>query len=198
MTERSATLHDAISQRRSSRRFSAKAISSEALQRLSWAAQGATDESGNRTAPSADALHPLRLFASVGRVEQHSPGLFEAKGKDRGDLVCLREGDVRAELEQCAIDDQPWIGQAAAIITVCADLVAPAVEFAEQPPYGSRGRRYVYIEAGAVAQNIALQAVSEQLGCVLVAGFQDAATANVLGLKAPYMPVLHLCLGVPE
>lgn len=197
MSGTTMTLHDAIVQRRSWRKFSAQAIRHDALKRLLWAAQGTTDDSGKGTVPSAGALQPLRLFVSAGRVEGHDPGIFEATANS-GVPTRVRDGDVRAELQRCAIDDQPWIGQAAAVITVCADFVSPAHEFAEQPPYGVRGRRYVYIEAGAAAQNMALQAASEQLGCVVVAGFRDEATADVLRLEPPYMPVLHLCLGAPS
>lgn len=156
-----------------------------------------TDEFGNRSVPSAHALRPLRLFVATGTVEGHAPGLFAAE-PGSGALTLVRERDVRAELEECALDEQPWIGQAAAVMTLCADFVAPARDFAEQPPYGARGARYVYIEAGAAAQNVALQATAEGLGCVLVGGFRDDATAAVLGLELPYAPVLHLCLGVPS
>jgi nitroreductase len=135
------------------------------------------------------------MLVSIGHIERYGAGLFEAE-VGSGELTYIRAGDIRRELEHCAIDQQPWIVQAAGIITLCADFAARAHEFAEQPPYSSRGSRYVYIEAGAAAQNVALQAAAEQLGCVLVAGFQDEATAKVLKLEPPYRPVLHLCLGV--
>ena len=105
--------------------------------------------------------------------------------------------DFRADLETVALEDQPWICNAAGIITICADMVAATLAFADQPPYGTRRLRHVHIEAGAVAQNIYLQAASEGLACVLVAGFQDEATAGVLNLAAPVAPVLHMCFGWP-
>jgi len=49
-----------------------------------------------------------------------------------------------------------------------------------------------------MAHNIQLQAVELGIGCVLVAGFQDEATAAVLGLEPGLTPVLHLCLGVAK
>lgn len=191
------TLQDAIVSRRSCRRFSTAAIPGDALQRLLWAAQGITGNTGNRTVPSAHELHPLRLFVAVGHVENREPGLF-ACDLEGEPLRPVDSRDIRAELQACAIDDQPWLGQAAAIITVCADFVTPTRAFADQPPYGTRAMRYVHIESGAAAQNMALQAAAEELGCVLVAGFHDEATAAVLGIEAPYAPVLHLCLGWPS
>lgn len=197
METQNQSLQEAILQRRSCRSFLAQAISFEALQRLLWAGQGRTDDSGNLTAPSADALHPLRLRVAVGNVERLNPGLFEFEASN-GMLNPIHKNDVRTDLERCAIGDQPWVREAACVISVCADFVSPAHEFADQPPFGERGSRYVTIEAGASAQNVALQATAEGIGCVLVAGFRDEAAAHVLELQAPYRPVLHLCLGVPS
>lgn len=56
----------------------------------------------------------------------------------------------------------------------------------------------MHTEAGAAAQTISLQAVAEGLGCVLVAGFKDEATAGVLNLEPPLAPVLHMCFGWPS
>jgi nitroreductase len=53
------------------------------------------------------------------------------------------------------------------------------------------------MEAGAAAQNVLLQATAEGLGCVLIAGIDDEATAKALGLEPPMVPLLHLCFGWP-
>ena len=190
------SLFEAISGRRSHRAFGDQAVSSTALHNMLWAAQGQTDEIGNRTAPSAHALHPLRLLVTIGNVEGMTDGVYMANS-DAKSLTQVMDHDVRGELERAALDDQPWIGRAAGIITICADLASPTRAFADQPPFGARGLRYVYIEAGAAAQNVHLQAVSEGLGCVLVAGFRDEETADVLNIKAPIAPILHLCFGWP-
>lgn len=186
-----------LSQRRSCRSFSDRPVSRLALQNMLWAAQGVTDDRGNRTAPSAHGLRPLRLLVAIGHVEGKPPGVYSV-GSDAETLTQTIDHDRRQALEQAALEDQPWIGKAAGIITIAADLVSPTKAFAEQPPYGERGRRYVYIEAGAAAQNISLQAAAEGLGSVLVAGFRDEVTADVLGLEAPIAPILHVCFGWPD
>lgn len=190
------SLERALSLRRTRRDFEDRAVPLESVQRLLWAAQGITDDSGRRTAPSAHALHPLRLLLVAGGITDLDPGVYSV-GKDARSLTPVIEHDVRSELESVALEDQPWIGQAAGIISICADFVAPCQAFSDQPPFGARGSRYVYIEAGAAAQNTQLMAVAMGLGCVLVAGFRDEATAEVLGLEAPVAPVLHLCFGWP-
>ena len=190
------SLTQALAGRRTRREFSPDAIPRAALQRLLWAACGRSGPDGGLTVPSAHALQPLRLFVSIGRVDEVEPGLYAVDDGSQ-DLRLHKGEDVRSELQAAALEDQPWIGSAAAIVTVCADLVAATTAFAEQPPYGTRGRRYVHIEAGAAAQNIYLQAAAEDLACVLVAGFHDEATAAALGLAAPLAPVLHMCIGRP-
>lgn len=191
------TLAQAMAERRTHREFSQQAVSLQVVQRLLWAAYGVSEDDGKRTSPSAHALHPLRIYACAGRVEGVEPGVYAIAPNAR-DMKLHIDHDVRADLETAALEDQPWIGKAAGIITICADMVAATSAFADQPPYGTRGQRYVHIEAGAAAQNIYLQAAAEGLACVLVAGFQDEATAGVLNLAAPVAPVLHMCFGWPE
>ena len=191
------SLQAAISKRRSQREFDDRQVPQNVLHRLLWAGQGITGEGGKRTAPSAHAQHPLELLVVGGNIENLEPGVHKVAG-DCKTLSPVIQGDLRHELQDAALEEQPWIGQAAGIITVCADFAAPCRAFAEQPPYGTRGVRYVYIEAGAAAQNIQLMAVAEGLACVLVAGFEDEATSKLLGLEAPFAPILHICFGWPS
>lgn len=191
------TLSQAFARRRTCREFQERGISIESLHRLLWAAQGITSETGKRTAPSAHALHPLRLMVAAGNVEDLEPGVYSVSG-DTSSLTQSVHQDVRARLEAAALDEQPWIGTAAGIISICADFVTPSQDFADQPPFGRRGPNYVFIEAGAAAQNIYLQAVAEGLGCVLVAGFKDEATAEILGIGRPLAPVINMCFGWPQ
>lgn len=186
---------DVMSRRRSQREFNEGAIDLNCLNRLIWAAQGKTNENGGRTVPSAHAVHPLRLFVNVSNVHGLDCGLYAVES-DTSELKKIHDRDISFELQEAAVDDQTWIGNAAAILSICADFVAPCIAFADQPPFGRRGSRYVYIEAGAAAQNVQLQAAFEEIGSVLVAGFNDEMTGHALGLTAPLAPVLHLCLGM--
>lgn len=110
-------------------------------------------------------------------------------------MRCQHTSDIRSALREAAVDDQYWITDAACTLTISADFVTPCKSFADQKPYGSRGSRYVFIEAVAAAQNILLQAVAEGVGAVMVAGFDDSATAEYLGLAPHIAPVLHICAG---
>lgn len=190
------TLHEAITARRSCRSFSSQSVSFGMVERLLWAGQGVTDDAGNRTAPSAHALQPMHMCVVARRIHGIEGGIYNVAPGDL-ELDIITAADVRFQLEQAAYDDQPWIAEAAAIICLCADMLAPANEFASQSPYGMRGYRYAYIEAGAAAQNMALQAAEEDLGAVLVAGFRDEAVASILRLEPHIAPIALLCIGRP-
>lgn len=188
------TLVQALSRRRTVRDFSAASIPIETLKKLLWAAQGITAKDGKRTAPSAHAMHPLKLFVLANCVTSIEKGLYVVDQADLA-LSAVSTSDLRVALRQAAIGAPEWITDAACVIAICADLVAPSRAFAEQKPYGMRGARYVYLEAGAAAQNLQLQAAAEGLGCVLVGGFDDEAAVDVLELEPPFMPIVFVCVG---
>jgi SagB-type dehydrogenase family enzyme len=49
--------------------------------------------------------------------------------------------------------------------------------------YGQRGHRYVHIEVGHVGQNVSLQAISLNLGAVMIGAFGDEEVKEVLGIE---------------
>jgi SagB-type dehydrogenase family enzyme len=63
--------------------------------------------------------------------------------------------------------------------------------------YGERGVRYVFMEAGHAAQNIHLQAVSLNLGTVVIGAFRDDQVKSVLGLQPDESPLLLMPAGKP-
>lgn len=191
-----ASFEHTVRSRYSCRDFSPQTVPRALLDRLLGAAQGITHADGKRSVPSAGALYPLQLLAIAGRIHD----LYAATYTFDPESCMLKkhiDHDIRDALQQAALEDQPWIGQAAGIITICADMEAATQAFGDQPPYETRGQRYAWIEAGAAAQNIQLQATAEGLGSVLVAGFRDKATAEALALEAPITPLIHLCFGWP-
>ncbi|MFC1699901.1 nitroreductase family protein, partial [Candidatus Omnitrophota bacterium] len=58
------SIEQAISQRRSIRKFNPQQLSLESLSQLLWSAQGITDSGRSlRAAPSAGALYPMEIYA---------------------------------------------------------------------------------------------------------------------------------------
>lgn len=191
------SLAHALAQRRTTREFSDKPITRQALEKLLWAAQGITCQDGKRTVPSAHALHPLRLYVQTNHVIGLDTGLYNVDVFDQ----CLRQindSDLRWALRDAAIGDPEWMTDASCIIIICADMSTPNQTFADQKPHGIRGTRYVYLEAGAAAQSLQLQAVVEGVAGVLVGGFDDEMTSEVLALPVPLAPIIQFCVGYAE
>jgi len=159
------SVEEALSKRRSIRTYSGENLTIEEVSQLLWAAQGITSPWGGRTAPSAGALYPLELYLIVGDIEGIDKGVYKYRPEEH-ELEKVAEGDKRAELAEAAVR-QEHVRDAA------IDIVFTAVYARTTWKYGERGVRYVYMEAGHAAQNVYLQAVSLNLGTVVIGAFFD-------------------------
>jgi SagB-type dehydrogenase family enzyme len=172
----------ALAGRSSVRSFSNEAVGVDELSQLLWASQGVTHGQGRRTAPSAGALYPLALYVIAGNVTALPAGIYRYEPVDHR-LTVVTSGDRRGDLADAALG-QSAVRSAAVVIAVIADYHRTTVK------YGERGIRYVHLEAGHAAQNIALQATALGLGTVMIGAFSDDAVSAVL--KASGRQALYL------
>jgi SagB-type dehydrogenase family enzyme len=170
------SLEECLAARRSVRSYGARALTLSEVSQVLWAAQGITDAHGHRTAPSAGALYPVKLYLAVGEVSGLSPGLYEYH-PDGHALTLVKEGDPRRDLTQAALSQQ-CVGAAKACLVIAA---VPSVTEAK---YGGRAMRYIDNEAGCICQNIYLQCQALGLGTVCIGAFDDTWVAEVVGTDA--------------
>lgn len=168
-------LTDVLAARRSRRSFAPGSLGLNEIGQLLWSAAGSTDTltGATRTAPSAGATHPLEIYLVVAAGEV-PPGVYRYDRAAHA-LVMLRAGDVRAELAAAALG-QEWVARAPVTLVVAADFTRTTAV------YGERGIRYVYLEAGHVAQNLCLAAEALGLGTVVVGAFRDAEARQALAV----------------
>ncbi|WP_346093785.1 SagB/ThcOx family dehydrogenase [Streptomyces olivaceiscleroticus] len=169
--------------RRSTRRFGTQSLSIVQVALLARAAQGRTTGE-RRSCPSAHALYPLTLTVVAGKVDGLAAGIYQYE-PERDALTLIADGDHRDRVAGTTLVDHAWLREAAALLLLSGDLEAAVQHFADQPPLGRRGARYVWLEAGHASQNIYLQAAEADLGAVLVAGFDDE---RLLGLTPAVVP----------
>ena len=93
------TLEEALAKRRSVRDFRSDPLKDEEIGQLLWAAQGITDPSGRRTAPSAGNLQSLEL--SVLTCE----GVYQYLPQEHA-LKQHLSGDLHLELSAAALDQE--------------------------------------------------------------------------------------------
>lgn len=187
------TVEQAIRERRSIRHYGDRPLSLEELSQLAFAAQGITATSGGRSlraAPSAGALYPIELYLAVHRVAGLSSGLYHYLPESHA-LERIRGGDLREELTAGCLG-QSFVGEANVV------FIMTAVYERTTRRYGSRGERYVHMEAGHISQNLYLQAASLGLGSVAVGAFRDEDLDLLLGLDSSDQACLYLhAVGVP-
>jgi len=185
------TIEEAITDRRSVRRYKNEALTLSQLSQILWAAQGITTAGSYRAIPSAGATFPLEVYVLVG--EQTVAGLkagiyrYETHGHS---LRPHLDGDLRQELAEAALNQR--------FIAICPiDIVVCAIFTRTTNRYGKRGEMYVHIEAGHLGQNVALQAVALGLGTVMIGAFDDYEVSKVLRIKEPLKPLYIIPVGKP-
>ena len=180
------SVETALSQRRSIRAYSGDKLTIEEVSQLLWSAQGITAPWGGRTAPSAGALYPLELYLVVGDVEGIDKGVYQYRPEEH-ELEKVTDGDIRAELADAALGQE-------CVRDGAIDLVFTAVYERTIGKYGESGIRYAHMEVGHAAQNVYLQAVSLDLGTVVIGAFDDSKVKKVVNLGERENPLyIFLC-----
>jgi len=184
-TKGKTSLEEALSLRRSVRAFNTEALSLAEVGQLMWAAQGITEPMrGRRTAPSAGATYPIEVFLVSRRgFGRYVVGAHSIEWYDMSDL---RGALADACAKQDCVRDAPM------------DIVIASVPARTTPKYRDRAGRYIYLEAGHVAQNILLEATAMGLGAAPIGAFLEEQVSKVLGLPSNYFPLYVIPVGHPR
>jgi len=198
------SIEEAITKRRSIRRYRPESLTLSQLSQILWSAQGITRDGKLRAAPSAGATYPLEIFAVIGKQaiiviaseakqspsrEELPAGIYHYE-VDSHSLGLHFRGDLRLDLARAALD-QGFIADAPVNIVICA--IYPRTSYT----YGRRGERYVHMEVGHVGENIHLQAVALGLATVEIGAFDDEEVRKVLGLEEQIKPLYIMPIGKP-
>ncbi len=186
-------MNEALKKRISCRNFSPKSILMSQLSSILWAGQGVISQKYDqrRTAPSAGSTFPLELMVAVRKegVDELEAGLYQYVSADHG-LKRIGETDIARDIS-AACFNQEFLKHAAVTVLIASNNERTTRMYAE------RGERYVYMESGAVMQNIALESVELGLGTVIVGAFDDEAIAGLFGLET-LRPLALMPVGYPK
>lgn len=188
------SLDQALKQRKSVRDFQDRSISLGQLSYLLWASSGiqrTEDGYEFRTAPSAGALYPIETYIVANNVKTLEPGVYHY-GIRAHQLEQLAQGDFRRQIAAAALG-QEMCAAAGAV------FVWSAVFERCRWKYGQRAYRYIYLDAGHIAENFALAAVSINLGtCEIGALFDDHINA-IVGIEGVEESVICMAVvGAPR
>jgi SagB-type dehydrogenase family enzyme len=185
---KNANLYEVVLKRRSVRDYAPeRALSLGTLSALLWATQGITAEAGDyqfRSAPSAGGLFPIETYLMVRKVEGLEQGMYHFRPY-AFDLEIIKLGDFSRSLAQAAL------GQSM-VANAQVTFMWTAIIERSKWKYRQRAYRYIYLDAGHIAQNLYLAGTAEGLGiCGIGALFDDTVNA-LIGVDGVEETVLYM------
>jgi SagB-type dehydrogenase family enzyme len=185
---------EVLQRRKSIRLFSSISLSKVDLAFLLWASTGIQrTEHGYefRTAPSAGALYPVETYLAANNVEDVGNGVYHYDIRNHL-LEEIKTGNFGKVLAHAALDQE-----------MCAKAPAVFIWTAffrrSKWKYAQRAYRYIYLDAGHVAQNLALAAASINCGSCQVGAFFDDEVNSVVDVDGvEESTILLSAVGYPK
>lgn len=185
--EPSLDLIEILKKRGSLRNYSSKPLQLDQLAFLLWASTGIRQIQGTRefrVAPSAGALYPIETYLLINKVEGLAEGIYHyniaAHTLEQIVLGNFAENLGHAALEQKMCIDAPVV------------FIWTAIFERSRWKYKQRAYRYIYLDAGHIAQNLALSATSIGLGSCQIGAIFDDEINKLLGIDGIEESAIYL------
>ena len=180
---------DVLQKRKSIRSFSTQTLSKVDLAFLLWASTGIQrTEHGYefRTAPSAGALYPIETYIAANNLEDVERGIYHYDIKNHL-LEEIALGNFGDKLAHAALGQE-----------MCADaavvFIWTGIFGRSKWKYRQRAYRYIYLDAGHIAQNLGLAATSIACGSCEVGAFFDDEVNSIVQIDGLDESALCLCV----
>lgn len=188
VTDGDTSIEKSLLERRSIREYSDTPLSIDEIGQLAWAAQGITDDLREfRTAPSAGATFPIEISFILTNVADTDDGVYRYDNR-RHSLEKIIDKDLRRDVYRAALMQDP-------VVEAPVVMIISGVPERTEQRYGDRARRYMYMEAGHVAQNVYLQGVALEIGTVVIGAFDDRRVGEVMQFGEGEHPLYIMPLG---
>jgi SagB-type dehydrogenase family enzyme len=183
-----ANIWEVFFKRRSERDYSRdEVMPPDALSLLLWATQGITAAAGNfqfRSAPSAGGLYPIETYLFVRSVGDLEQGLYHFRPLEF-DLEFIKPGDFGRSLAEAALG-QGMLAEAQVV------FIWTAVVARSKWKYRQRAYRYIYLDAGHIAQNLYLAGTAAGIGVCGIGAFFDDQVNGLIGVDGTEETALYL------
>ncbi len=178
-----------INLRQSVRNYQEKNISLPELSYLLWCTQGVKEVISNiatrRTVPSAGARHALETVLLVNKVEGLEAGIYRYLSMEHQLGVLKRDNFIVNDIVKASFG-QDFIRHSA------VTFIWIAVIYRMKWRYGERAYRYIFLDAGHVAQNLYLAAEAIDCGVCAIAAFSDDELNSLLNLDGKEQFVIYM------
>ncbi len=179
------SLEETLWQRKSTRAFSDKVLTTKQIGQLLWAAQGVNRTANqHRTAPSAGGTYPLEIYYIV------ADGVYHYL-PDEHAAVQVQSGNVWNALSKEGLSTN------SAYDAPCVFVISAVIE-RTYSKYKEEAERYVYLEGGHAAQNLLLQLIPLGLGGVPNGSVLTPKAKDILGIPKEEKPIYILAVGSPK
>jgi SagB-type dehydrogenase family enzyme len=181
------SLDQCLHQRKSIRRYANKPLTTAQLSYLLWAIAGIQRSMGEfhfRPAPSAGALYPIETYLIVNNVDGISQGIYHYAIRPHA-LEELKLGDFRNDIVQ-ATQGQRMHAFAGVVI------IWTAIFQRSKFRYHDRAYRLIYLDAGHIAQNLALTAVGLGLASCQVGAYFDDEVNSLIGVDGTEESIIYM------
>ena len=136
--------------------------------------------------PSGGARYPLEVYLGIQRVDGIEPGIYHYNVKEHFLEALATEPEYLESLKEGLY--YPWSRDAAVIFLITA------VWDRNMMKYQDRGYRIVLMEAGHMAQNLALTAAALGIGCCNSVGFHNQRIEEALDIEREDENSLYMAL----
>lgn len=168
---------EVLSRRKSIRNFSTQPLSKVDLAFLLWASTGIQRiEQGYefRTVPSAGALYPTETYIAANNIEDVEKGIYHYNIKNHI-LEQIKPGNYGEALTHAALNQNMCA-------TASVVFIWTAIFGRSKWKYSQRAYRYIYLDAGHVADNLALAATSINCGSCHIGAFFDDEINSIVDI----------------
>jgi nitroreductase len=173
-------LMQVLSERKTSREFSPKELSTQTLSNLLWAAFGINRPDGRKTAPSALNHQEIDIFVTM------KAGVYRYDAK-ANTLVPVVSGDMRA-----ITGLQGYVKEAPLDLVYVAD-------FAKMGDSQEAEKRFLSaVDTGFISENVYLYSASEGLATVVRANMDRTKLSEAMKLRPDQKITLAQCIGYPK
>ena len=176
---RGTDLLDAITNRKSHRRFKSEALNTAELSFLLWATQGIKQAlapgTALRTVPSAGCRHPFETYLMINRVTDLDNGIYRYLPLEHA-LVMEQEGPDLVEKLTPATLGQAFVAAAPVVFAWAA------IPYRTEWRYYTAAHRVMLMDVGHICQNLYLACAALGCGTCAVAAYHQELVDGLLGI----------------
>jgi len=176
-----------IKQRKSIRKYSQKPLNLEQVAYLLWSCTGIQRIQRGyefRNAPSAGALYPVETYLFTRNTKNLQIGLYHYNIQTNS-LEQLQQEDLSEQIAKaCLGQNMP--------ISAPITIIWSAIFQRSKWKYKQRAYRYIYLDAGHIAQNLALSATTLGLASCQIGAFYDDEINKILKIDGENESAIYL------